>query len=70
MRPAEKPTAKTTFIYFAILIALIFNLLAGTIPLKTSAIMFKACHLPRKGPIYSYKIAFLIAILIYYYSLN
>jgi hypothetical protein len=34
MRPAEKPTAKTTFIYFAIIIALIFNLPAGPIPLK------------------------------------
>ncbi len=44
-------------------VVLIFNLTSGTIPLKTSAIMFKACHLSRKGPIYSYKIAFLIALL-------
>ena len=55
MRPAEKSTAKTTFIYFAILVALIFNLLAGPIPLKHPPLHLKHVVCKEKGLFYSYK---------------
>jgi hypothetical protein len=46
MRPAEKSTSKTTFTYFAIIVALIFNLPAGPIPLKHLLLHLKhaICH--------------------------
>ncbi len=67
MRPAEKPTAKTTFIYFAILailVALIFNLLAGPIPLKHPPLHLKHIVCKEKGLPIHIKIAFQFATLI------
>ena len=64
MRPAEKPTAKTTFIYFAILKALLFNLLAGPIPLKHLPLHLKHVVCKEKGLLIHIKIAFQIATLI------
>jgi hypothetical protein len=63
-RPAEKSTAKTTFIYFAIIYSFNIYFTCRAYSIKTSAITFKACILPEEGHFIHIKIAFLSATLI------